>query len=70
MQYIYTIRNKLTGNLQTARCGKGGKFYESLGFAKNRCAEFNKYGYNTIDYNFEQGEFEVVKYELYEVETM
>lgn len=67
MEYVYAIRNKTTGNLQAARCGNSGKFYESVGFARNRCDEFNEEGYNFIGVNHERGEFEVVKFELVEV---
>ncbi len=67
MDYIYAIRNKTTGKLQTARCHGGGKYYDNFSFAKRRCDKFNKEGYNTI-YNHEYGKFEVVKFELKEVE--
>ncbi len=66
LNYVYAIRNKTTGKLQVSRCGKSGKFYENVGFAKRRCDEFNKDGYNSISH--ERGEFEVVKFELREVE--
>ena len=56
--YIYAIRNKESGNLMNARCGKGGKFYQIKIHAQRRCDQYN---------GIKGDEYEVVTYELVEV---
>ena len=63
-EYIYAVRNKTTNKLCNAKCGKTGKLYEMKGYADRRCKEFNDKGY---DMCCNKGEFEVVTFELKEI---
>lgn len=63
-KYLYAVRNKSTGKIQSAKCGKSGKYYELERFAKERASKFNRQGYGA---DHDRGEFEVVKYALIEM---
>ena len=61
--YLYAVKNTITGKIQSAKCGKGGKFYERECFAKQRANEYNQRGYGS---DYDKGEFIVVRYRLIE----
>lgn len=61
--YLYAVKNTVTGKLQSAKCGKGGKFYERECFARQRANEYNCRGYGS---DYSKGKFIVVKFKLVE----
>lgn len=63
--YIYAVRNITTGNLQSARCNSGGKFYERKYHADQKTKEYNKRGYGS---DYKHGEFKTVTFKLVEVD--
>lgn len=63
--YLYAVKNIITGKIQSAKCGKGGKFYERECYAKQRVNEYNQRGYGS---DYSKGEFIVVRFRLIEDE--
>lgn len=61
--YLYAVKNITTGKIQSAKCGKGGKFYERECYAKQRANEYNRRGYGS---DYSKGEFMVVRFKLIE----